>query len=230
MKSKAEKEQMKLALYILLMIPLETWPQTLSEASKMEVTSADGEEVILYSAYECNQCYYYLPSSLRISAKDRRPEASFIIWEEDKTSKVTGGILHFLVEWGLKAGIDKEVQEMLRSTRDSLGVIMGPVMVSTSSYPVIEGDDRLSRILLASLTNTPSVPTTPGAKMALSFRFTEKEIDDFLYYVNHPAKAATNLRVTYTYDVHTVEGQMRTHSTTLRLPFSQILTTVKQSR
>lgn len=153
-----------------------------------------------------------------------------MIWQEDKTSKVTGGILHFLVEWGLKAGVDKEVQQLLRSTRDSLGVIMGPVMVKSNSYSVIEGDGRLSRILLASLSHTPSVPTTPGAKMALSFRFTEKEIEDFLYFMDHPDKAQANLRVTYTYEVHTVEGQMQTHETTLRLPFRQILTTVKQIR
>lgn len=221
---------MKLALYILLIIPLETWSQMLAEDSRLELRSTKGEDIILYSAYDCNQCYYYLPSSLRISTNGRTPETSFVLWHEEKTAKAIGGILHVLVEWGLKAGIDKEVQTMLRSSRDSFGVIMGPVVVSTSNHNVIEGDGRLSEILMASLTNTPSVPTTPGAKMALSFRFAEKEIEDFLYYVKHPHKAASTLRITYTYDVHTVEGQMRTKEATLRLSFSEILTTLKLSK
>jgi hypothetical protein len=221
---------MKLALYILLIIPLEAESQLLAEASRIELTSKDGEEIVLYSTYDCDQCYYYLPTSLRISKNGRTPETSFILWREDKTSQVIGGILHFLVEWGLDTGVDTEVQRTLRSGRDSVAVIMGSVLVSNSSYSVIEGDDRLARLLSASMKNTPSVPTTPGAKMALSFRFTEKEIEDFLYYLKNPDKVATNLRITYTYAVYTVEGQMRTNEATLRLPFREILITLKPGR
>jgi hypothetical protein len=222
-------EKMKLALYILLM-PWVTLSQTLTEGSKVKVAPAGGEEVVLYSVQDCDHCYYYLPSSLRISMKkdDGKPEASLVTWKDDKTSKAIGGILHFLVEWGLKAGYEKDVQKVLRSERDSVAVIMGPVMVDAyDSGTVIDGNDKLSGILTASLKNIPSVPSTPGAKMALSFRFTEKEIEDFLYYVHHPEKVKTNLKVTYTYSVHSVSGLVRTHKTTLRLPFRKILATVK---
>jgi hypothetical protein len=133
-----------------------------------------------------------------------------------------------MVEWGLKPGSEKDVQKVIRSARDSVGVIMGPVLVNAyDSAAVIDGNDKLSDILTACITNRPSIPSTPGAKMALSFRFSEKEIEDFLYFVNHPDKVNTNLRVTYTYSVKTGSGQVRSNKTTLRLPFRQILTTIK---
>jgi len=218
---------MKRALYILILVPLGVLSQNVTERSGVKVIPKGGEEIILYAADACDHCYYYLPSALRISAKKGTPEASFVVWKDETNSQAIGGILHLLVEWGLKAGMDKEVQQALRSTRDSLGVVMGAVMVDASSQTVIEGDDRLSHILSASLKNTPAIPRTPGAKMALSFHFAEREIADFLYYLKHPDKAKSNLRVTYTYAVRTVGGQMRTDETTLRLPFRQILITLK---
>jgi len=221
---------MKLALYILILMPFGTTCQTLVEGSMLRVTPADGAEVTLYSAHDCEHCYYYLPSCLRISTKNDKgtPEASFVTWKDDETSKTTGGILHFLVEWGLKAEQEKDAQRVLRSVRDSIGVIMGPVTVyADDSSTVIDGNDKLSGILIASLKNTPSVPSTPGAKMALSFRFTDKEIEDLLFYVHHPEKTKTDLKVSYSYTVQTTSGALQTHTTTLRLPFRQILATVK---
>ena len=216
-------------LIIIIVLPLQAVSQILVEGSRISSRPESGDEVILYSTPECSHCYYYLPLSLRISSGRGTPEASLLIMRDEITAKPTGGILHFLVEWGLRPGYENEVQAVLRSTHDSLAVIMGPVMINADSRdPSIEGNDRLAAILTGCLKNRPTTPTTPGAKMALSFRFSEAEIDQFLFYVRHPEKARSSLRINYSYSVKTRSGDERPVNATLGLSFEQILKTLKQ--
>lgn len=222
---------MKLATYILMLIPLQSMCQTLVESSRVVVTSAKGEEVILFTSNDCDHCYFYLPSFLRISSQKGMPESSLVIWKDEEDSEVIGGILHFLVEWGLDQQEEKKVRNILRSTCDSLAVIVGPAMVYPSdNRNIIEGKDKLSNTLLACLKNTPAVPTTPGAKMALSFHFKKNEIDDFLFYMDHPEKTTTNLSIDYRYIVQSLSGQVRSVKMTVTLPFRRILAGINQER
>lgn len=221
---------MKNLLFILLLTPLMSLSQILTDESKVSIIPPGNEGLVLYAAADCDHCYYYLPSSLRVASRGAKgtPEVSLVTWKDDENAKTTGGILHLLVEWGLKSDHEKNVQKALRSTHDSLAVLMGPVLVTAyDSGGVIDGNDKLSSLLNACLNNTPTIPTTPGAKMALSFRFTEKEIDDFLYYMKHPEKSKADIRMAYTYSVQTASGMQRINRTTLRLPFREILTTIK---
>ena len=219
---------MRIIACILLIIPLHALGQTLTSDSRVAVTTRGGEAVILYSAVECGHCYYYLPCSLRISASQGKPEISFVVWNDEETTKPAGGIFHMLVEWGMRSGGEGEVQDQLRKTRDSLGVVMGPALVyADGATEVIQGKDRLSAILRASLKNKPALPTTPGAKMALSFHFSENEIADFLYYLKHPAKTSASLIVTYSYAVMSGEGLERMNKITVKLPFKDILKNIR---
>ena len=154
-------------------------------------------------------------------------EASLLVIKDEVTSRPTGGILHFLAEWGLRSGCEGEVQAQLRLTHDSLAVVMGPVLINADARgPFIEGKDRLAAILTSCLKNRPAAPTTPGAKMALSFRFSEAEIDDFLFYVRHPEKAKASLAISYSYAVKTRYGDERPVRATLWLAFNEILRTL----
>ena len=219
---------MKIILYIFMLTPVQTMSQTLTDESKVVLTSAEGEEVTLYTTDDCDHCYFYLPAALRISVKEGTPEVSFLVWKDEHTSEPIGGILHLLVEWGLEARPEKDFRKILRSTRDSAAVIVGPVMVHPGDNgTVIDGDDKLSEILVTCLKNKPALPSTPGAKMALSFHFTKEEIKDFLFYVNHPEKTKTNLSITYRYPVLTASRQLRDLEVSLRLPFRQILAKLK---
>lgn len=219
---------MRIIACILLIMPVYALSQTLTSGSRVAVATLGVEAVVLYSGAECDHCYYYLPCSLRISAAQGNREISFVMWNDEETTKPAGGILHLLVEWGMGSGVEGEVQEELRKTRDSLGVVMGPALVyPDESADVIQGSDRLSTILRASLKNKPFLPNTPGAKMALSFHFSEKEIADFLHYVKHPAKTTASLAVTYSYAVTTGDGLPRMNKTTVFLPFSDILKSIR---
>jgi hypothetical protein len=219
---------MKLTLIIILLLPLQLLSQVLVEGSRARLQHADAEELILYTTPECQHCYYYLPSSLRISAGRGIPEASLVIIKDEVTSRPRGGVLHFLVEWGLKVGSESHVQRLLRSGHDSLAVIMGPVIIDVEARGAsIEGNDRLASILTGCLKNRPAAPTTPGAKMALSFRFSEAEIGDFLFYVRHPEKAKASIKINYSYVVKTGRGGERRIGATLWLPFSDILKVLK---
>lgn len=219
---------MRIIVFILLIMPVYALSQTLASGSRVAVTTRGGEAMILYSAAECDHCYYYLPCSLRISSAQGKREISFVMWNDEETTKPAGGIFHLLLEWGMRSGGEREVQDQLRITLDSLGVVMGPALVyPEGSIDVIQGSDRLSTILRASLKNNPALPSTPGSKMALSFHFSEKEIADFLYYVKHPAKTTASLAVTYSYAVTTGDGLPRMNKTTVRLPFTDILKNIR---
>jgi hypothetical protein len=220
---------MIVALYItILLFPLLALSQTLVEESRVLMHPASRDEVTLYSTADCQHCYYYLPSSLRVSASHGIPGASLVVIKDEVTERPTGGILHVLVEWGLKPGCEEDVQTQLRSVHDSLAVIMGPVMIDTDPVGAsIEGKDRLSAILMGCLKNRPATPNTPGAKMALSFRFAEADIDDFLFYLRYPEKSKAVLRMNYSYAIKERSGDERSVSATLWLSFADILKVLK---
>lgn len=220
---------MRFVVYILLFIPIVTLSQTLTEGSMIKVRPGEGQDIVLYAAEDCAHCYYYLPSDLKVSTKpgNKIPEVSLTTWKKDESSIIAGGIFHFLTSWGLSPEREKSVYKIL-SERDSLAVIMGPVLVNDGGAVLIEGKDKLSGVLNAAWQQKPLAPTTPGAKMAFSFRFREGDIADFLHYVHHPEKTNTNLKATYTYAVKTAYGQERINTLTLLLPFKQILSIIKE--
>ena len=188
-----------------------------------------GGEVLVLAARECSRCYYYLPLTYSISSKrgGKVPEISLVTWKDDKAQVIEGGILHFLVEWGLSANDEKAMLAQLREQRDSLAVLMGPATIDIQSRPFISGDDNLATTLREALTNIPSGPTTPGSKAAYSFKFSEKQVAAFLHYKKYPTKTKTRLQGNYSYEVETKSGQHITRDLFVTLCFSEILTQLK---
>lgn len=219
------------ALVLLFLLLSETsFSQTLLEDTQLKISVGErGGEVLVLAARECSRCYYYLPLTYRISTKreSKTPEISLVTWKDEKSETAEGGILHFLVEWGLSAKEEKVILLKLQAERDSSAVLMGPATIDIQTTPFISGDDNLAATLRESLTNVPSGPTTPGGKAAYSFKFSEKQVATFLYYKKYPTKTKTKLQGNYSYEVETKSGQLFTRDLSVTLCFSEILTLTK---
>lgn len=215
---------------LILIIPTTALAQTLLEHTQLKISVGErGGDVLLMAARECSQCYYYLPLTYSISTKrgGKAPEISLVTWKDDKGARTEGGILHFLVEWGVSEQDEKAMLAYLREQRDSLAVIMGPATIDLQAKPFISGDDNLASTLREALTNIPSGPTTPGSKAAYSFKFSEKQVETFLYYKKYPTKTKTMLQGNYSYEVETKSGQLISRNLVVTLCFTEILTQLK---
>lgn len=217
-------------LSILILVPGMAFPQTLRETSLVVVKAAADREVLLYSSVDCNQCYYYLPSEFRISRKtDGRPEISLVTWNDDGTVKPAGGILHFLMEWGLPRVEEQHIQAFMRLNRDSLATIMGPVLIHAEGGEVeIQGNDKLAELLRKSITKSSSASTTPGSKMAFSFRFGENEVADILDYIANPSRSKASMGATYAYEVMTASGGAHIRHVKIQMMISELLKLLKK--
>jgi len=223
---------MRTLLYILFLVHGQGFCQALTETTRVVYKSDSHNDVILYAAEDCAHCYYYLPVDFRISSKsDGKPEASLVMWKNDNESEIIGAVLHVLTNWGLTTEREKNTQAFLRLKIDSLGTLMGPSILTASPEAiVIEGDDKLAKILRSCLSNEPLAPVMPGSKTAFSFRFNEDVIKDLLYYLKNPAKTNTSLVAYYSYEVTSGNGMVKRKTLTMSLGFKEILELIKNSK
>lgn len=179
--------------------------QYLQEASLEKLILADSQEVSVLAARECRECYYYLPVNFRYSFdKNQTPEISYVSWKNDEGTKTVGGILHFLTVWGLSAQQEEELQQQLIGRVDSNGVIMGAAVVeslSPQSKIQLIGEDEWTGMFQEALTSQSLVATTPGGKMAMSFRFREEAAPRIEKLLERPEKIKTLLQLELKYQV-----------------------------
>lgn len=156
--------------------------QTLTYEHARQYTLSDRTPVAVFQASGCENCYYYFPTNFRLSVRENgEPEISLLKITETDDGPILGGILHVLTVWGLTNKQETELQELIHTKQDSAGVLLGvsAVQESTESRGLaIVGGDSLANLLRRSLTNLPGVATTPGGKMAMSFRL---DADDTKY-------------------------------------------------
>jgi hypothetical protein len=212
-----------------LMPPHAVLAQDLTRSSKYSDELKNGASITLYAMRDCASCYYYLPTNLGITRNsDGTPEVSLVTWKNDENSKVVGGILHFLVSWGIGQEDERYISSRLRSKVDTSAVVMGPVSVqATLDYPKFRDDCDLTELLLAHVTAVPPAPTTPGAKMAFSFRFDEDAIARLMKYVDTPSKAVTKLVLVYTYMLVQENGLTIQNDVQLELRMADIFKLIK---
>ena len=148
------------------------------------VALSDSTKVIYLSASACPNCYYYLPTNLRVSQNESgQPETSLLKISETENDPITGGILHVLLVWGLDEKQEAEAQQKIRTEYDSLAVLIGAVNVENSpNVPNLSliGEDAFSKALRSGAKNQSSAAVSPGTKMALSFRFDEEQVKTVL--------------------------------------------------
>lgn len=179
--------------------------QYLLEGSRQQITLKDKLEVEVYAARDCKECFYYLPANVRPSINAQgTPEISFISWKDDQNKKTIGAILHFLITWGLTSGQEAELQNKIRTATDSNAVVMGAITMN--QYPgqpdiYLEGDDAITDIFKTALTSKSQATTTPGAKMAMSFKFDGAAAERAVTVINDPKKLETLITFKLTCDL-----------------------------
>jgi hypothetical protein len=135
-------------------------------------TELEGMEVFVFPTYSDNpdfHPFYYLPVNMRVAEKNGSPEFSLITYRKDSLSEIEGGLLHFLLTWGLSSGQESLLDSLFKAKGDSLATLMGSIMVKPEGFE-ISTDKPLGQILKNTLTNAAKVPSFAGGKMALSFR------------------------------------------------------------
>lgn len=201
--------------------------QTLRNSSQLDFILSGNQKVSVLAAEDCSQCYYYLPVNFRLSQnRNNQPEVSFTSWKNDENSEIIGGIFHFLTVWGLTAKQETELQHRLNERLDSTVHLMGPVSLELDPdhlYLEFEGKSEVEDLLSEALTSQARVASTPGSKMALSFRFNESNVNEILKWKDNPKKIKTDLKICLVVSSAYVYKQIE-----LRLPFEHILSVVSE--
>lgn len=177
-----------LAVMVLQMQDLNA--QVLDYQNKVEIILNDGTHVILYGkAKSLNNTYtgeyYYLPVGLRLSNRtDGTPEFLFLKYTTEQRAEAggeQGGLIHFLMEWGLtqsqlqeaQAKLVTRIADLAKAPRSPYKGIQNPkIMGAVDVYT----EDESFRIISASLTDADdarlitsgSAPILPGAKAAVA--------------------------------------------------------------
>jgi hypothetical protein len=164
--------------------------QVVDYQNKVEIVLKDGTHVILYGkAKSLNNTYtgeyYYLPVGLRLSRRtDGTPEFLFLKYTTEQRAEAggeQGGLIHFLMEWGLTPVQLQEAQTKLVEMIGQLAKTPGSPYKGIQN-PTILGavdvytEDESFRIISASLSDpesarlvtSGSAPILPGSKAAVA--------------------------------------------------------------
>ena len=156
-------------------------------------------EVELVKKDDCDQCYYYLPANLKLSIEKDKPEISLIKWDKEGDTEA-GGILHFLVHWELDKMQQIQLEDSIELRKGKKAVIMGSM--SVDALPVdqfFHGEEAVVDVLNNCLNHMPPIATTPGAKMAFSFRLGSEDLKVLENYLDKLNDSEAELRLPYSF-------------------------------
>ena len=156
----------------------------LDDENKIDVVLKDNTHVTLYGQATSTPGlktanYYYMPVNLHLSQRpDGTPEFLFLKFTTEKRADqggVNGGLMHFLMEWGLTPDQEKELGEAIKE-KNPKAVLMGAVPLEAEtgdggSFQIISGtlsDDKMATKLVSS----GKAPLVPGGKCAAASRLT----------------------------------------------------------
>jgi tetratricopeptide (TPR) repeat protein len=126
---------------------------------------------VFYRDHADPHIYYYVPDAPRLATKaDGTPEFTFIKYTKiDGETK--GGILHFLVTWGLTAAEISAAQALLRQ-QDPQAKIAGPVPFKEGVFRVISSTAGEGGLFNRRIVGEGKAPILPGQKAAVSIALT----------------------------------------------------------
>jgi len=164
--------------------------QVVDYQNKVEIVLNDGTHVILFgkakalsNAYTGE--YYYLPVGLRLSRRtDATPEFLFLKYTTEQRAEAggeQGGLIHFLMEWGLTQAQLQEAQTKLVTKIAELAKAPGSPYRGIQNPKILGAvdvytEDQSFRIISASLSDpgsarlvtSGSAPILPGSKAAVA--------------------------------------------------------------
>ena len=128
---------------------------------------------VLYRDHADPHKYYYVPDAPRLATKrDGTPEFTFIKYS--KTDGATkGGIIHFLVTWGMSEGELSTAESALR-LKDPQAKIAGPVPFKEGTFKVVSATAGEGGLFSRKIVGEGKAPIMPGQKAAVSIALTEE--------------------------------------------------------
>lgn len=200
-----------LAMFLLLPGATPAGAAVLDDENRVTVTLKDGTSITLIGEASStpgvrSRRYYYLPANLRLARRaDGTPEFLFLKYTTEKQGGASGGLLHFLMEWGLTPAQEAELTAALRAKVNEAEVL-GPVQLESG------GDTGSFRIVSATLedkTLSPSTitsgaaPLVAGGRAAAAARLSA-EGAQLLAATFEKAKSITDLSIALSYNYVTL--------------------------
>lgn len=159
------------------------WAVVLDDENRLTITLADNTPVTLIgvagaTAEARSNQYYYLPVNLRLASRpDSVPEFLFLKFTTEAKADaggVNGGLMHFLMEWGLTLSQETELKERLAKV-DPKATMMGAVPMEADgdagTFQIVSGTLSDNKMTTA-LVNSGKAPMVPGGKVAAAARLT----------------------------------------------------------
>ena len=219
---------MRLILHILLFLfSTIAFGQSITSTGQLRFKIDDGLEVALFPQLDCENCFYYLPCNLQLSFKNKKPEISMVQWDQSGDQQA-GAILHLLINWGLSNQQQEVLKQRIEAKIEGNAVIVGPVSVQGIKQDVcFFGDEKFSNFLNKHLTNLPLSPTTPGSKMAFSFRFKGDEVAKLNSYIEDKQKHETYIALKYQYSILESNGRINISDHEVNLSMNDVLSHIR---
>jgi hypothetical protein len=157
-----------------------------------QATLSSGDEIIVFPQ-ERNEVgkipCYYLPTNLRLSMRDSSAEFSLMTFGED--GEVSGGLMHWLLKWGLESSQKKELQSILQNSLDPNAAVFGALTVDPPSKGPdfeISSSCTLGQLLNNSLTRRSPAPLNPGGKLAASHMLSAEDAKSLSAAIKDPVQ------------------------------------------
>lgn len=169
----------RLTYYLILNILLlqSVYSQVLQENTKVNLQLDEGIELVCYQSNTDVNSYYYLPVNMHFSiAKTGGKEYSLLVYK-DENQIIKGGIMHWLLTWGIKKEQKLKAEALLRLKTGKETKLMGAVLAerSTSNNFEIQGNSKLSKLLNKTMVNKGNTPLIPNSKIAIAFNFSKDQ-------------------------------------------------------
>lgn len=199
-------------LFLLLCSALPSTGQSYCLESQLVVNTSFGP-VDVYRALRsrgASNAYYYLPRQLYLAHnKQGAPQFSLLL-SRDNSEKITGGIMHLLLQWGLVNRQKLELTDSLQQ-QDSSAVLAGSLWLEAASTALEIGpdDDEIAIILKKTLNSSSNIPVTEGSKMALSFLLDAVSATHLEEVFRQERKTQAYIRLHYYYQLLPCQSQYR---------------------
>ncbi len=187
--------------------------QTISYENQIEIILDDDINVTLFKDLNNNN-YYYLPppQSLRLSTKDVEgedtPEFLFLKYTTNENTEqggIQGGLLHFLLEWGLTSQQLSQLDEKLKERTNNWSHVKGPIdleATAENSFQIVSAvltDDEFA----TNFSTSGKAPPMAGGKAAVATKLT-KEGAQILAATFDEANSITDVSLALNYSYTTI--------------------------
>jgi tetratricopeptide (TPR) repeat protein len=142
-----------------------------AEVSLEEVIQAG--RFVFYRDHADPHKYYYVPDEPRLATKrDGTPEFTFIKYSKTG-GDIKGGVVHFLVTWGLRASEILTAESSLQML-DPEAKVVGPVPFKAGTFKIISATAGEGGLFNVKICGEGNAPIMPGQKGAVSIALTQE--------------------------------------------------------